>query len=376
MIVLVLATDAFGGHGGIAKFNRDLLRALCVYPACSEVVAVPRHVPHPMEPLPAKLTYVTSGLKGKLHYTAAVLKVALRSPGFDLVVCGHIHLLSLAFLLRLWVRAPTVLVIHGVEAWEPKSRALNTYLVKKVSAFVSVSELTKQRFLEWTQADGKRGFLLPNAIELERFGPGPKNKALIDRYGLAGKTVLMTLGRMASRDRYKGFDEMLELLPILVKDILNVAYLIVGDGPDRRRLEEKAKSLGMDEHVVFAGLNPRGREGGSLRPGRRLRHAESGEGFGIVHLEAMACGIPAVVASKVDGSREAVRNGALGILVDPSDQEDVKTGVLEALNRLKGVVPEGLDYFSYGNFERRLHRIVENVAVSVEAGRGEYEGKA
>jgi phosphatidyl-myo-inositol dimannoside synthase len=90
----------------------------------------------------------------------------------------------------------------------------------------------------------------------------------------------------------------------------------------------------------------------------------------------MACGIPAVVASKVDGSREAVRNGALGILVDPSDQEDVKTGVLEALNRLKGVVPEGSDYFSYGNFERRLHRIVENVAVSEEAGRGEYEGKA
>jgi phosphatidyl-myo-inositol dimannoside synthase len=256
MRVLVLATDAFGGHGGIAKFNRDLLRALCAYPACSEVVAVPRHVPHPMEPLPAKLTYVTSGLKGKLHYTAAVLKVALRDPRFDLVVCGHIHLLSLAFLLRLWLRAPTVLVIHGVEAWEPKSRALNNHLAKKVSAFISVSELTKQRFLKWTHVDNERGFVLPNAIELERFGPGPKNEALIDRYGLAGKTVLMTLGRLSSDDRDKGFDEILELLPILVKDIPNVAYLIVGDGPDRRRLEEKAKALGMDEHVVFAGLIP------------------------------------------------------------------------------------------------------------------------
>jgi len=256
MRVLVLATDAFGGHGGIAKFNRDLLRALCAYPACSEVVAVPRHMPYLMEPLPAKLTYVTSGLGGKLHYTAAVLKVALRDPRFDLVVCGHIHLLPGAFLLSLWVRAPTVLVIHGVEAWEPKSRALNNYLVKKVSAFISVSELTKQRFLEWTQADGKRGFLLPNAIELDRFGPGPKNKALIDRYRLGGKTVLMTLGRLPSHDRYKGFDEMLELLPILVKEIPNVMYLIVSDGPDRPRLEEKANSLGLDEHVVFAGLIP------------------------------------------------------------------------------------------------------------------------
>ena len=375
MRVLVLATDAFGGHGGIAKFNRDLLRALCAYPACSEVVTVPRHVPYPMEPLPAKLTYVTSGLNGKLHYTAAVLKVALRDPRFDLVVCGHIHLLPVAFLLSLWVRAPTVLVIHGVEAWEPKSRALNNYLAKKVSAFVSVSELTKQRFLKWTYVENERGFVLPNAIELERFGPGPKNKVLIDRYGLAGKTVLMTLGRLSSDDRDKGFDEILELLPILTKEIPNIAYLIVGDGTDRRRLEEKARALGMDKRVVFAGLIPEAEKAEHYRLADAYVMPSWGEGFGIVHLEAMACGIPAV-ASKVDGSREAVRDGALGILVDPSDQEDVKTGVLEALNRPKGVVPEGLDHFSYGNFERRLHRIVETITVSKEAGRGEYEGNA
>jgi phosphatidyl-myo-inositol dimannoside synthase len=70
-----------------------------------------------------------------------------------------------------------------------------------------------------------------------------------------------------------------------------------------------------------------------------------------------------------------VRNGALGILVDPSDQQDIKAGILEALNRPKGVVPEGLDYFSYGNFERRLHRIVESISASEEAVRGEYGGK-
>jgi phosphatidylinositol alpha-1,6-mannosyltransferase len=55
-----------------------------------------------------------------------------------------------------------------------------------------------------------------------------------------------------------------------------------------------------------------------------------GEGFGIVYLEALACGVP-VVASQVDGSQEAVREGALGILVDPNDAEDIKRGILEAL---------------------------------------------
>jgi phosphatidyl-myo-inositol dimannoside synthase len=55
-----------------------------------------------------------------------------------------------------------------------------------------------------------------------------------------------------------------------------------------------------------------------------------GEGFGIVYLEALACGVP-VVASQVDGSQEAVREGALGILVDTNDAEDIKRGILEAL---------------------------------------------
>ena len=84
------------------------------------------------------------------------------------------------------------------------------------------------------------------------------------------------------------------------------------------------------------------------------------EGFGFVFLEAMACGIP-VVASKIDGSREAVRDGKLGILVDPDKPEEIKSGIIEALKRHRGVVLEGLDYFSYSNFEKRCHHIIDQV---------------
>ena len=66
MRVLVLLTDAYGGHGGIALYNRDLLIALCAHPDCTEVVAIPRLMPNPSEPQPAKLTYVTSGLDSKM----------------------------------------------------------------------------------------------------------------------------------------------------------------------------------------------------------------------------------------------------------------------------------------------------------------------
>src|SRR5262249_1572191 len=88
--------------------------------------------------------------------------------------------------------------------------------------------------------------------------------------------------------------------------------------------------------------------------------ASRGEGFGFVLLEAMACGVP-VVASKLDGGREAVRDGQLGILVDPLDGRDVRDAILEALTRPRGVVPGGLDHFSLSNFEARAHALIGRV---------------
>ena|SRR5215218_223472 len=360
MRVLVLASDAFGARGGIPKFNRDFLRALLTHPACSEAVAIPRHMPNPAVDLPSGLVYVTSGLDGKLSYIAAVLRTVHRSPAFDLIICGHINLLPISFLLRLWVRAPIVLVIHGIEAWKPTNRLTVDYLIRGISAFISVSQLTKQRFLEWTKLDESKGFLLPNSIEQAHFSPGPKSKALIDRYGLVGKTVLMTLGEMSSYERHKGFDGVLEVLPILSKEIPNVVYLMAGDGPDRQRLERKTRSLGVERRVVFAGFVPEAEKVDHYRLADAYVMPSRGEGFGIVCLEALACGVP-VVASKVDGSREAVRAGKLGILVDPGDREDVKAGVLKALGIPKGTVPVGLSYFSYSNFKRRLHHIVDKI---------------
>jgi glycosyltransferase involved in cell wall biosynthesis len=70
--------------------------------------------------------------------------------------------------------------------------------------------------------------------------PGARSEALLERYGLKGKTVLMTLGRLVSVERYKGFDEALDVLPDIATQLPNVAYLVVGDGSDRARLEEKA----------------------------------------------------------------------------------------------------------------------------------------
>jgi glycosyltransferase involved in cell wall biosynthesis len=88
-----------------------------------------------------------------------------------------------------------------------------------------------------------------------------------------------------------------------------------------------------------------------------------GEGFGFVFLEALACGVP-VIASRLDGGREAVRDGALGQLVDPTNPAEIRQAVIDALAAGGKQIPEGLAYFSYENFERRTHAIIDALAVN------------
>ncbi len=167
----------------------------------------------------------------------------------------------------------------------------------------------------------------------------------------------MSMGRLSADERYKGVDEVMELLPALTESFPDLAYMVVGDGSDRLRLEEKRRRLGLSERVIFTGFIAEAEKAKHYSLADAFVMPGRGEGFGFVFLEAMACGVP-VVASSLDGSREAVRDGKLGIVVDPDNRDELKAGILEALTRPRGIVPEGLEYFSYANFERRLHRII------------------
>lgn len=292
MRILVLTTDAFGGRGGIAKYNRDMLTALCSMPGCEEVVAIPRAMPNAPEPMPQNLTYVTSGLGGKLRYMGAVLGVAMQR--FDLVLCGHINLLPLAALARLRSGTPMALMLHGIDAWQPHRSGLVNRLARRADVVFPVSRVTARKFAAWSGVAESAITILPNAIELEKYGAGYKNSALLAKFGLAGKTVLITLGRLSKDERYKGVDEMLEVMPTLLAKRPDLAYLVAGDGDDRPRLEARARELGLESSVIFAGYLPEAGKADYYRLADAYVMPSRGEGFGFVFLEAMACGIPAV----------------------------------------------------------------------------------
>ena len=160
--------------------------------------------------------------------------------------------------------------------------------------------------------------------------------------------MLFTFGRLVSEQRAKGMDEVMEAMPGLLSESPDLVYLIGGGGPDRPRLEAKAKALGLADRVIFAGRIAEEEKVAHYHLADAYVMPSRGEGFGIVILEAMAAGIPAMASSK-DGGREALLDGKLGPLVDPDDPASVSSGIRAVLARPRGR-PEGLDYFSLEAF--------------------------
>ena len=361
MRVLFLAHEAFGGRGGIAKFNRDMITALCSHPDVSQVVGIPRIMPDHPGQLPRKFEYVTWGIGNKFAYAIAVGGTLLRRRRFDVIVYGHINLLAISALAGMVGKHQKILTTHGVEIWHAPRHRMIAGLVGKVDMITAVSRFTRDKIRSWATVGDDQIAVLHNCIEVSDFGPKGNNSDLAGRLGLVGKTVLMSLARLDARERYKGIDEVIALMPELAHDRPDLVYVVGGNGTDRPRLETKARELGVADRIIFAGYIPAAEKADLLRTANAFILAGHGEGFGIVLLEAMACGVP-VIASKLDASREAVQDGALGVLVDPTDRTDLRRGIEEALARPPGIVPAGLDDFSYSNFEGRVHGLIDGLS--------------
>jgi glycosyltransferase involved in cell wall biosynthesis len=353
--ILALVSDAYGGHGGIAAYNRDVFDALSGAPQISEIRLLPRLIEFPVDILPDDIVLDRTGLAGAVAYTRALLNAA-RHQHFDLIYCAHVNLAPLAWLAAKLQRCPWMLAIYGIEAWEPSRRRSVRFATARADHVVSISRITLDRFLSFTNIKPDRTSIVPNAIRLPDFGTGPRNEELARRLGAAGRKVVLTFGRLSPLERYKGFDEIISLMPRLIKEVPDLLYLIAGRGDDQARLQARVSELGLDNHVKFVGFVAEEEKADLYRLADVFALPSRGEGFGFVLLEAMACGVP-VVASRLDGGREAVREGELGRLIDPGDPDALADAILGALREPKRV-PAGLDYFAFPRFVERIRQAV------------------
>ena len=111
--LLALVTDAFGGRGGIAQYNRDLLGALAEDGLALPITVLPRHAAEPFA-LPRGIDQLAPR-PGRIAYSAAALMTALRRPA-GIVFCGHLYMAPLAWLISRLKRARLVVQLYGVES--------------------------------------------------------------------------------------------------------------------------------------------------------------------------------------------------------------------------------------------------------------------
>ena len=246
----------------------------------------------------------------------------------DRVFCGHINLVSPVSLLCRFLRIPYTVLTYGKEVWY-ELPAVEKKALRAADSIWTISRYSRDLACAANRVAPAKFKMLPCVVDGSVFTPGSTDETLVARYQLQDARVLMTVARLWPGDIYKGVDVTIRALPQISQVCPNVKYLVIGRGDDQPRLAQLAQELGVLDQVVFAGFVP----DEALVAHYRLADVyvmPSKEGFGIVYLEAMACGVP-VIAGDDDGSADPVQDGRLGWQVPHRDPEAVATACIEAL---------------------------------------------
>ena len=363
---LFVFLEILGAEGGIQSYIKDIWRAYLGLsePATADVFLL-RDAPIENNPFATeKLRFhyfkTVNPMLGRVWMIAA-LAIYLWQYRPHHVFCGHINLAPLIQTLCQNMGIPYTVLTYGKEVWEPLPLKYQKAL-QQASAIWTISRYSRDHLCQANQINPKFVEFLPCCVDGEVFTPGEKNSALVEKYNLAGARVLMTVARLWSGDIYKGVDVTIRALPAIAQAFPNVKYLVIGRGDDQPRLAKLAKDLGVADRLVFAGFVPTEQ----LVEHYRLADAyimPSQEGFGIVYLEAMACGVP-VLSGDADGSADPLQDGRLGWRVPHRNPEAVAAACQEILQgedqRCDGkwLRQESLALFGRDAFRQKLQELL------------------
>jgi phosphatidylinositol alpha-1,6-mannosyltransferase len=346
-----LVSDAFGGRGGIAQYNRDLLVAFAKSGLVSSISILPRRAPDPFS-LPPGISQAAPHL-GRIAYIQAALRGALDRP-VDMVFCGHLYMGPLALLIARRHRAKLVVQMHGIESW-PRPGPLQRRAAEAADLILCVSRYTRARVTKWASIAPERVLVLPNTVR-EAFMPGD-GTALRLAWGLQRKRVLLTVGRMDAREGYKGHDRVIAALPQLLAAGHDVVYVVAGEGDDRARLQNLAAGRGVAERVRFVGALGRDVLVDAYRMADLFVMPSSGEGFGIAFLEAVACGTPALGLG-AGGAVDALADGEFGTMASETEFAPVLARLLTLPKQYPHALAAAVQSrFGYAAFSRQVANI-------------------
>ena len=234
-------------------------------------------------------------------------------------------------------RAGVPIILHTIhgpsfgsfQGWSANAlfRSAERYAARVTTHFVIVAEAMKRQYLAAGIGCPDQYTKIFSGFALEPFLDSTNDLQLRARLGLAPDDIV--IGKIARLFKLKGHDDLLAIAPALVRKCPRVKFLLVGDGPWRGRLENRARSLGLEKHVIFTGLVAPSAVPPIVGVMDLLVHLSLREGLPRALPQALAAARP-VVAYDADGANEVCLENETGFLVAPGDLP----GLSERLLRL------------------------------------------
>lgn len=306
----------------------------------------------------------TGFARSKLWFLMAVLRLSRRKP--KVIFATHPNFAPpLAAARTVSKDSRTVVGAHGIEVWQPlpgtrRKTMQNADLVVAPSS----DTVRKLAAVQGIQAEKIRRLPWPLDPEFAQFSQSTGH--LAPPSGFPRGQVVLSVGRWSASERYKGADLLIQAVATLRRDFSELHLVLVGQGGDLPRLRQQAHTSSAAEYVHFLTDLSRLELAACYAACDIFALPSTGEGFGLVFLEAMAFGKP-VIGANVGGIPDVVENGREGLLVDPTVQA-ISSALKQLLTNQSLREELGArgrnrvnSEFAFDSFQRRLLAIVDEI---------------
>jgi phosphatidylinositol alpha-1,6-mannosyltransferase len=365
--MLFLTLETFNKTGGLQSASRNLAKAL------AEISSAKSAAFRLMSLCDAKCIadnrYINpTSFKGfnynRIRFFLAAIYHGLSSKT---IVLSHINLVPIAYCLKMLVPdARIILIAHGKEVWADLRPWKNKFLASRLEIW-AVSQFTKDILINKQGVNGSNIMVLNNCLDPYFNLPSSFSKPayLLDRYRLEETApVIFSVSRIAKHERNKGYDEVLECLHGLSLRYPRIKYILAGkmEEAEHRRILRKIDVLNISTQVILPGYISDSELADHYLLSDIFIMPSSKEGFGLVFLEALACGRQ-VIAGNKDGSLDALRNGELGTLIDPASKKEISEALLAGLQKPRNHAAKELQqktvmHFNFDRYKSRVNALL------------------
>jgi phosphatidyl-myo-inositol dimannoside synthase len=300
------------------------------------------------------------------QFVLAAMRAAGRHP--FLVIALHPHLAPVVAAMRLRSgKFRSAVFAHGLEVWKPLGRLRGSAL-RRADLVFAPSRDTAQHLISEQAIRTERVRTLAWGLDPEfeaRFrAPAPPSRpaAFPER-----ARIILAVGRWDPAERYKGADTLISALPRVLQTVPDAVLILVGEGDDRPRLEQLARESGVPHHTRFLFGLTQDELFACYGHCDVFALPSSGEGFGLVFLEAMAHAKP-VIGGAHGGTPDVIEDGVTGLLVPHGDATLLSNALESLLADPVRAIEMGVrgrervrTIFTFERFQSRLKQVLEDV---------------